>query len=120
MPYSKNPYLPKVRARAVSMVKAGKGVRLTARHFGVNAGTVSRWVKKSGSGSSLQAGSGGLTEIPTLSSRPKNPKKISREIAAKILAWRPELTYGEIIAKLKAQGVKISLSSVKRIMKRGN
>ena len=44
MSYSKNPYLPRVRAKAVSMVKTGKGVRLVSRYFGVNASTVSRYV----------------------------------------------------------------------------
>lgn len=109
MAYSKNPYLPKVRAKAVKMAKTGKSLRLVSRYFGVNASTVSRWVKR--------AGSTGLTEIPTLSSRPKNPKTISREIVAKILSLRPGLTPSEIIEKLSSQGVKISLSSVKRIVK---
>lgn len=108
MPYSKNPYLPKVRARAVRMAKSGKSIRLVSRYFGVNASTVSRWVKKSQFF--------GSEEIPTLISRPKNPKKISREIAAEILDWRPALTQGEIIKKLNSRGVKISLSSVKRIL----
>ena len=111
MSYSKNPYLPKVRTKAVRMVKTGKSIRLVSRYFGVNASTVSRWVKKS-----RLAGS---EEIPTLSSRPKNPKTVSPEIAAKILDWRPGLTYNQIIKKLNSGGVKISLSSLKRIIKRG-
>jgi len=93
------------------MVKLGKSIRLTARYFGVHASTVSRWVKK--------IKLTGLAEIPTLSSRPKNSKTISRETAAKILSWRPGLAYYEIIKKLNSQGIKISLSSIKRIIKRG-
>lgn len=48
MAYSKNPYLPKARAQAVELVKSGKSIRLAVRHFGVNASTVSRWVKRAG------------------------------------------------------------------------
>ena len=94
MPYSKNPYLPRVRAKAVLMVKAGKGVRLVSRYFGVQASTVSRWLKKT--------------------------KKISREISERAIKLRRGRTYREVIKKLSEAGVKISLSSLKRIMKRGN
>lgn len=110
MAYSKNPYLPKVRARAVRMVKGGKGIRLVSRYFGVSASAVSRWLKKS-----LAAGS---EEIPTLSSRPKRVKIISQETALKVIKLSRELKPGAIVKKLGAEGVKISLSSVKRIIKR--
>jgi len=109
MPYSKNPYLPKVRARAVKMVKAGKSIRLSARHFGVEASTVSRWVKR--------AGLSDLAEIPTLSSRPKNIKTFSPELKDKVRKLRAGRTYENIIKKLAKEGIKISLSSVKRIIK---
>ena len=105
MSYSKNPYLPKVRTRAVRMVKAGKSIRLTSRYFGVNASTVSRWVNSE--------------DLPTLASRPKNPKTISPAIAAEIIKLRSSHTLGGVIKKLADQGVKISLSSVKRIINRG-
>jgi len=111
MSYSKNPYLPKVRTRAVRMVKAGKSIRLTSRYFGVNASTVSRWVKKSRRLNS--------EDLPTLASRPKNPKTISSAIAAEIIKLRSSHTLGGVIKKLADQGVKISLSSVKRIINRG-
>jgi len=110
MSYSKNPYLPKVRAKAIRMVKTGKSIRLTSRYFGVNASTVSRWVKKSRLSNS--------EDIPTLSSRPKSVKKISPEIAAKIIKLRAGNTYSGVIKKLADEGVKISLSSVKRIIKK--
>ena len=110
MSYSKNPYLPKVRVQAVSLVKQGKSVRLSARHFGVHASTVSRWVKK--------AGLADLLEIPTLSSRPKNPKTISREISDQVKQLRRRLTCQKITKKLNQAGVTISLSSVKRIIRK--
>ena len=109
MSYSKNPYLPRVRAKAVSMVKTGKGVRLVSRYFGVNASTVSRWLKKS----RLT----GSDEIPTLNSRPKRTTAISREIRELAIKFRSGRTYKEVIKKLAGRGVKISLSSLKRIMK---
>ncbi|MBT5017027.1 helix-turn-helix domain-containing protein [Candidatus Peregrinibacteria bacterium] len=50
MSYTLNPHLPKVRAKAVNMVRDGRGVREVSRYFGVFPSTVSRWVKKSSSG----------------------------------------------------------------------
>jgi len=112
MPYSKNPYLPKVRREAVKLVEAGKSMRLTARHFGVAASTVSRWVKRS-----LKAGLEGLN---TLSSRPKNPRIISPAVREKIRQLPAGLTYAKIIKKLGEEGIKISLSSLKRIIRKIN
>jgi transposase InsO family protein len=43
--YTQNPYLPRVRRDAAFMAER-KGVRVTARHFGVSPGTISKWVKK--------------------------------------------------------------------------
>lgn len=91
------------------MVKSGKTIRLTARYFGVNASTVSRWVKKSRLS--------GSDELPTLSSRPKNPRKVSSAIVEKIRKIQLGNTYENIIKKLAAEGVKISRSSVKRYLK---
>ena len=93
------------------MVKTGKSIRLVSRYFGVNASTVSRWLKKS-----RQLNS---EDLPTLPSRPKNPKKISPDIAAEIIKLRAGRTYNSIIKKLADQGITISLSSVKRIIKQG-
>ncbi len=109
MSYSLNPYLPKVRAKAIGMVKSGKSLRLVSRYLGVNASTVSRWLKKSRLNNSA--------DLPTLSSRPKRPKKISPEIAAEIVCLRADRTIGGIVKELAGRGVKISLSSVKRIIK---
>jgi transposase len=110
MAYSKNPYLPKVRARAVKMVKTGKSIRLVSRYFGVNASTVSRWVKKGILNN--------LDEIPTMSSRPKKPKKISQEVINKVIELSTKFTVVEIVKKLTVEGVKISLSSIKRIIRK--
>jgi len=40
MPYTNNPNLPRVRMEAVELVRQGKSVRETARHFGFAHNTV--------------------------------------------------------------------------------
>lgn len=46
MPYSKNPNLPKVRAEAVKMLRAGHSTRAVARHFGFSQSVIVKWNKK--------------------------------------------------------------------------
>lgn len=114
MPYTTNPFLPKLRAKACFMVRHdGKGVREVARHIGVSPGTLSKWLKK--------YPTAGAYEIPTESSRPKNhPAALDEKIVTKIVALRKK--YGrcaEVIHKeLVNDGVKVSLSSVKRTLDR--
>lgn len=113
MPYTKNPYLPRVRARAVDMVRSGKSVRETARYFGVSIGTISKWNKK--------YPKDGAWEIPTKSSRPKShPNEIDKEVVEKIIARRR--AHGRcaefIHRELTKEGVAVSLNSVKRTLDR--
>lgn len=114
MPYIKSTYAPKVRMLAVRKVKHdGWGVRKSARHFGVNPGTISRWCKKDSSG--------GWRPISTESSRPKtNPWALKRKIVEAIIEQRNKRKRcGKIIhQELKLQGIKVSLSSVNRTLKR--
>ena len=74
--------MPKVRCDAVALVKIKHwSMRKTARYFGVQPSTVSRWCKKDCWG--------GAHEIPTESSRPKtNPKALSRDIVSEISTRR--------------------------------
>jgi transposase InsO family protein len=115
MPYTKNPFMPGLRAKAVLMLRTGKTVRETARYFGVAPGTISKWSKKMPS-------QVGVPTIPTLASRPKShPKKLSLEIVQKIINKRTELNgrCAEVVhAELLKDGVKISVSSVKRTLVR--
>jgi transposase InsO family protein len=112
--YSTNPHLPELRAKAVDMVRSGKSIRETARYFGFNPSTVSRWNRK--------APLGGVWEIPTQSSRPKShPKELSKETVDRIVALRLKLKgrCAEVIAKhLEKEGINVSLSSVKRTLDR--
>jgi len=110
-----NPYLPKVRAQAVRQIhERGSGVRLVARQFGVAPSTVSRWLARSPLGTLP-------TTIPTLSSRPRScPHATPRPIVERIRQLR--LARGrcaEVIhAELIQEGLRVSLSTVKRILYR--
>lgn len=113
MAYTKNPYLPRVRRDAADLVRRGWGVRKVARYMGVSPGTISKWFKKS---QVL-----GYRSIPTLSSRPKHhPKQLSKELVWKIYHKRvlirrtAEVVHQELIN----EGVRVSLSSVKRTLDR--
>lgn len=114
MSYTTNPHMPEVRRDAVRLVCYRHwSMRRAARHFGVEPSTVSRWVKLDPTG--------GWRIIPTRSSRPHGyPRAIAPEIVARILALRQERKQcAEILHwRLGQEGVVVSLSSVKRILKR--
>jgi len=113
MSYTMNPYLPRVRRDAADLVRRGWGVRQVARYVGVSPGTISKWVSKSKQY--------GYHPIPTLSSRPKShPKQLSRELILKILQKRLLIKRSaEVVQReLANEGIRVSLSSVKRTMDR--
>lgn len=117
MPYTTNPRMPKLRARASNLVLLeGWSIRQTAKYFGFNPSTVSKWVKK--------ANPNGMLEIPTESSRPKNhPDQINQKIVRKVceLRLKTKGRCSEVVHKhLQNENVDISLSSVRRILKRNN
>jgi transposase len=116
MAYTTNPHLPEVRAKAVLMVQSGKSAREVARHLGYAHNTVLNWVKRT-----LEYGTYGRLVIPTRSSRPSHhPDEIEPELIQRILQLRSERDQcAEILHhRLTLEGVEISLSSVKRILKR--
>lgn len=109
MAYTTNPKLPRLRAKAVEMVRQGKSVSEVARYFGYGKGTISKWCQR--------APLGGVWVIPTLSSRPHHhPKELSQEMIDTIVACKKKYgRCGEVThAYLKQDGIEISLSSVKR------
>ena len=111
MPYTTNPHLPRLRARACEMVRQGKTVSEAARYFGYSKGTISKWYKR--------YPTAGAWHIPTLSSRPHHhPKELSSEMIDTIIACKRRYACcGEVThAYLKQEGVQISLSSVKRTL----
>jgi transposase InsO family protein len=113
MAYTTNPKLPRLRMQAVLMVRRGQSVRAVARHLGYSHSTVSRWVAK--------APFDGRETIPTLRSKPKShPRTLVPEIVAAIVEERMRTKRcAEVIhATLAKRGVVVSLSSVKRTLKR--
>lgn len=114
MPYTQNPYLPKLRAQAVNLVYQGRwSIRKVARYIGVHPSTVMRWKRK--------APSCGAYIIPTGSSRPhSHPRTISKEVAERIIELRlARKRCAKIIhAQLLKEGIRASLNTVKRTLKR--
>jgi len=115
MSYSKNPNLPKVRAGAVKLVRAGHSTRAVARHFGYTHSAVVKWCAK------VPPDFYQYRVIRTESSRPRHhPKELPEELVKQILQYRYDTKRGaEFIHFLLARdGVAVSLSSVKRTLKR--
>lgn len=115
MSYTNNPQMPQVRMKAVLLVRKGWSVRRVARYTGFSHGAIINWLKK--------APSDGRLTIPTLSSRPRHhPRELRMEIVSAIVEQRKkrnrcsEVVYQELLN----QGIKTSLSSVKRTLKRHN
>lgn len=115
MAYTVNPCLPRVRAKAVIMVRNGRSIRQVAKHFGFNPSTVCRWVKR--------APQGNFYELATRSSRPKNnPNEVDWRVKKKIIELRLK-TKGrcsEVIHRmLLNEDIKVSLNTVKRTLRKG-
>lgn len=113
MSYSKNPHLPRVRTEAVKLVRKGWSIRKVARYFGFSHCAVIKWVKKAPKHLN--------THIPTLSSATKtHPNALPKNIVDAIVTQRKKRNRcAEVIHReLQNQGIKVSLSSVKRTLKR--
>lgn len=114
MPYTTNPKMPKIRARAVTMIHAGKSIREVSRYFGYSVGAIHNWYKKSPLS--------GVFEIPTHSCRPRHhPRETSPNLIQRVLELRLQTggRCAEVIHQmLFLEGEQISLSTVKRILDR--
>lgn len=114
MPYTMNPHLPRLRMQAAQLViKQGWSTRQVARYTGFDHSTIVRWVAK--------ARPSNLWTIPTKSSRPHyHPFRLPWQTTNAILEHRQR--YGrcaEVIHyQLAKDGFAVSLSSVKRTLKR--
>lgn len=115
MSYSKNPNLPHVRAEAVKLVRGGWSTRKVARHFGYSHSAIVKWCAK------VPENVYQYRIIPTESSRPHHhPAELSDEIVRVILDRRYQTNRGAdfIHFMLAKEGFDVSLSSVKRTLKR--
>jgi transposase InsO family protein len=115
MAYTTNEKIGKVRVLAIRMMLSGKSTRETARYFGYNQSTIVRWGKRRDEVWHKKG------ELPTRSSRPHtSPRRTSRVTEAKIIAVRKETKRcAEVVyEQLKRDGVTVSLSTVKRVLKR--
>lgn len=114
MPYTTNPHMPRVRRDAVRLVcYRGWSIRQVAKYTGFNPSTISRWVRIDPTG--------GWRIIPTMSSKPRHhPSELSEAIVKRILEIRAEKNQcAEIIHwRLTQESIIISLSSVKRTLRR--
>lgn len=113
MPYTTEKNMPRIRRDAADLVRRGWSTRKVARHFGFSQSVIVKWVAR--------AKKIGNVPIPTLSSKSKHhPKELSNELVWKIFHQRlKNKRCAEVVhQKLKNQGVKVSLSSVKRTLDR--
>lgn len=105
--------MPRIRRDASDLVRRGWSTRKVARHFGFSQSVVVKWFAK--------AKVIGNHPIPTQSSKPHHhPRQLSDELVWKIFQQRiknkrcAEVVHQELIN----QGIKTSLSSVKRTLER--
>lgn len=115
MAYTSNPHQPRVRREAVNLVRAGWTTRKVARHLGFSQSAVVKWVGR--------ASSDGRRIIPTQSSRPSHhPSELSPSVIEGILSYRDHYRRcAEVIQYLlERDGIHVSLSSVKRTLKRNH
>lgn len=111
--YTNNKNMPRIRREAAALVYRGWSARKVGRYFGYHHTAVMDWVRK--------ARVIGYHPIPTRSSRPKNhPKQLSESMVRKIVEKRLEHNrYAEAVHReLLNDGIKVSLSSVKRTLER--
>ena len=113
MTYTTNPHLPKVRMQAVRLVRSGWSIRQVARYMGFSHGAIINWLKR--------APQDGRRSIPTRSSRPHHhPGELSSNMVQAIIEYRIKYQRcAEVIHfLLQRDGILVSLSSVKRVLRR--
>jgi len=112
--YTTNPHMPKLRMKAVRLVKYhGWSTRQVARYTGFNQSAIVKWCKKDRSF--------GWRWIPTESSRPKHhPKELQKDTVEKIIKIRmaKRRTSEVVHQELLNQGIRVSLNSVRRTIDR--
>lgn len=117
MSYSNNPYAPKARRLAVDLVvRHGLSVAGAARRSGVHRTTLHRWIAKA-----IALELHGNAYIPTMHSAPLHrSNELPPATVAAIVAERQRSGRGAYFVhlELREAGVHVSLSSVKRTLRR--
>jgi len=114
MAYDSNPRLPHVRMEAVKLVRTGWSTRKVARHVGYSQSVVVKWCARAPQHRSSLV-------VPTRSSRPwHHPYALSAELVQTIVEYNRRYRRGaEFLHYLLVRdGYSVSLSSVKRTLKR--
>lgn len=115
MSYTMNPHLPKLRMQAVRMVRSGRSIRSVARHLGFDHSALVRWMRRAENVARQSS------VIPTRSSRPHHhPRQLSSATERAILQYRDRTRRcAEFVHHMvKKEGIAVSLSSVKRVLRR--
>lgn len=114
MSYTMNPHLPHIRMETAQLVlRDGWSTRQTARHTGFDHSTIVRWVQR--------ARCSNRQTIPTESSRPHHhPRALDASVVQQILRYRMKhRRCAEVLHYLLTKdGYTVSLSSVKRVLRR--
>lgn len=115
MSYSTNPQLPHVRVEAVRLIRSGWSTVKVARHMGYSQSVIVKWTQR--------APADLRHIIPTQSSRPhRHPAELSLELVRTILDYRRRYRKCAFFLHymLIKDGYEVSLSSVKRTLKRNH
>jgi transposase InsO family protein len=113
MAYSNNPNMPQVRREAVRLVRSGWTTTKVARHLGFTHSAIVKWMAK--------APRDGRKVIPTLSSKPHHhANELKPDVIDAILAYRRKYERDAFFIHhmIQKDGIDVSLSSVKRVLKR--
>lgn len=118
MSYSSNPLLPKARVWAINLVlQDGLPLLVAARKAGVHRVTLWRWLRRW-----TELGyDARYKHLPTRSSRPKQPAGcLRKETVERIIYWQSQTGRCAVVvhAYCLQEGIKVSLASVKRVLKR--
>lgn len=115
MAYNNNPEQPRVRRDAVRLLRSGWSARKVARHFGFTHSAVVKWAQRAPQDSRRL--------ILTRSSRPHHhPHELDLATVDRIIAYRRKYIRDAFFIHhlLQKEGIDVSLSSVKRTLRRNH
>ncbi|HHT9107922.1 MAG TPA: helix-turn-helix domain-containing protein [Candidatus Wunengus sp. YC63] len=99
--------------------KHGKNARLTCRYFGISPDTFYRWKRRYDPHNLSSLADDKKTRRPKNLREPTTPLYVVNRIEV-LKGIHPAWSNGDILTQLKNEGVSISCSTIRRIMKRLN